>query len=202
VWDFYFYRFLTGLGVGGEFAVGVSLVAEVVSDRARPHALGWLQALSAVGNITAALINMGLGALAGAELLGSWATWRITFVLGALPAALTILIQRKLKEPERWRKAVADESSRKQLGSLRELFGEPRWRRNAIVGMLLGFAGVVGLWGIGFCVFDFARAVFRERYEAENLAAPLIEARLTALVGYISLLLNHRHCIYFLVSQR
>src|SRR6516225_6440290 len=60
-WDFAFYRFLTRLGVGGEFAVGVSLVAEVMPDRARPFALGLLQALSAVGNISAALLNIALG---------------------------------------------------------------------------------------------------------------------------------------------
>ena len=36
-WDFAFYRFITGLGVGGEFAVGVALVAEVMPDRARPR---------------------------------------------------------------------------------------------------------------------------------------------------------------------
>ena len=63
VWDFAFYRFLTGLGVGGEFAVGVALVAEVMPDRARTSALGWLQALSAVGNMMAALISIGLGEL-------------------------------------------------------------------------------------------------------------------------------------------
>src|SRR5262249_6052260 len=57
LWDFAAYRFLTGLGVGGEFAVGVTLVAEVMSDRARPHALGWLQALSAIGNVGAALLS-------------------------------------------------------------------------------------------------------------------------------------------------
>src|SRR6266436_2053463 len=62
-WDFAAYRFLTGLGVGGEFAVGVSLVAEVMPERARPFALGLLQALSAVGNITAAVISMTLGHL-------------------------------------------------------------------------------------------------------------------------------------------
>ena len=62
-WDFAFYRFITGLGVGGEFAVGVALVAEVMPDRARPHALGLLQALSAVGNVSAALISIGLGRL-------------------------------------------------------------------------------------------------------------------------------------------
>src|SRR5215218_2571679 len=62
-WDFAFYRFLTGLGVGGEFAVGVALVAEVMPNRARPYALGLVQALSAVGNISAALINMSMGPL-------------------------------------------------------------------------------------------------------------------------------------------
>src|SRR5207253_8787533 len=59
-WDFAFYRFITGLGVGGEFAVGVSLVAEEMPDRARPFALGLLQALSAVGNITAGLCGIAL----------------------------------------------------------------------------------------------------------------------------------------------
>ena len=48
-------RFLTGLGVGGEFAVGIALVAEVMPDHARARALGWVQALSAVGNMMAAM---------------------------------------------------------------------------------------------------------------------------------------------------
>src|SRR6476661_6679890 len=79
-WDFAFYRFITGFGVGGEFAVGVSLVAEVMPDKARPHALGLLQALSAVGNVSAALISMGLGHLeqTGALKCG----WRWMFVVG------------------------------------------------------------------------------------------------------------------------
>src|SRR5262249_56071213 len=59
-WDFALYRFLTGLGVGGEFAVGVALVAEVFHDRARPHALGWLQSLSAVGNVAAGPVTLRL----------------------------------------------------------------------------------------------------------------------------------------------
>src|SRR5687768_13946287 len=79
VWDFAFYRFLTGLGVGGEFAVGVALVAEVMPEKARTHALGWLQTLSAVGNITAAFINMGLGIAEGGEMLGDVPPWRIMF---------------------------------------------------------------------------------------------------------------------------
>jgi MFS family permease len=107
-WDFAFYRFLTGLGVGGEFAVGVSLVAEAMPDRARPHALGWLQALSAVGNVSAALIGMALSAEAATTgiaqishaLLGPEAhvpaPWRIMFVVGSLPAVLALRSMRRL----------------------------------------------------------------------------------------------------------
>src|SRR3970282_1841230 len=91
VWDFALYRFLTGLGVGGEFAVGVALVAEVMPDRARTHALGWLPTVSAVGNISAAVINMGLGGAEGEGMLGDYKAWRIMFVIGALPALLAIV---------------------------------------------------------------------------------------------------------------
>src|SRR5207244_7793053 len=101
-WDFAAYRFLTGLGVGGEFAVGVALVAEVMPDRARPYALSSLQALSAVGNVTAALLTMLFGHLESLGSLGTWGSWRPLFLVGALPALLVLIIRRKLKEPERW----------------------------------------------------------------------------------------------------
>src|SRR5689334_7837238 len=103
-WDFAFYRFITGLGVGGEFAVGLSLVAEVMPDRARPHALGLLQALSAVGNVSAALISMGLGQLEASGSIGS--AWRWMFVIGAVPALLALAIRARLKEPEKWKAAA------------------------------------------------------------------------------------------------
>jgi MFS family permease len=123
VWDFSVYRFLTGLGVGGQFAVGVALVAETMPDRARPFALGWLQALSAVGNMMAALIGMGLGGLEQSGAIGS--AWRWMFIVGALPAFLCIAIFKKLKEPEQWKRAKADKV---RMGSMSELFSDPRWR--------------------------------------------------------------------------
>lgn len=168
-WDFALYRFLTGLGVGGEFAVGVSLVAEVMPDRARPFALGFLQALSAVGNITAALISIVLGQLEESGAIGS--AWRIMFVVGTLPALLAVLIRRRLKEPERWQTAVREgETQHRKLGSYAELFRTPRWRRNAIVGVLLASSGVIGLWGIGFFSIDLNRSVFRADFQREALA--------------------------------
>jgi MFS family permease len=188
VWDFALYRFLTGLGVGGEFAVGVALVAEVMPDRARPHALGFLQALSAIGNITAALIGMTLGEMKTAGLIDT--PWRLMFVVGVLPAALAVLVMRRLKEPQRWTALATTEKTKKQLGSYAELFGDPRWRRNAIVGLLLASSGVIGLWGIGFFSFELIGAVFRDTFEKQGLSKGETNGKVTFWIGITSLVLN------------
>ncbi|MFO0914123.1 MAG: MFS transporter [Pirellulales bacterium] len=196
-WDFSFYRFITGLGVGGEFAVGVALVAEVMPDRARPFALGWLQALSAVGNVSAALISMSLARLEATGVVGDWNiggfqmnAWRLMFVVGTLPALLAVLIRSKLKEPDRWQHAVHDGAAKKTVGLYGELFGDPRWRHHAIVGMLMAFAGVVGLWGIGFFSFDLFDAVFRKHFEAQGLDPAGVAGKIGFWKGITSVLQN------------
>ena len=121
-------------GVGGEFAVGVALVAEVMPDKARPYALSLLQALSTVGNIGAAVTSMSLGHLETTGVLGSlggWAAWRWMFIIGAFPALLVVVIRRNLKEPERWVQMKASGMDMKKLGDYGELFGNPNWRRPA-----------------------------------------------------------------------
>ncbi|MFN9768773.1 MAG: MFS transporter [Planctomycetota bacterium] len=195
IWDFALFRFLTGLGVGGEFAVGVALVAEVMPNSIRQYALGFLQSCSTIGNVTAAVININLGiaegngALKSMELAGQPLTaWRLMFLIGALPALLVIVIRARLKEPESWvaLQAGADKS---QLGSYRELFSV-RWRRNAIVGFLLGLSGVVGLWGIGFFTFDLINVVATSRFEAEGLAKEQVAGKVAFWVGMTSVMLN------------
>lgn len=158
-WDFSLYRFLTGLGVGGEFAVGVALVAEVMPAAARPYTLGLLQALSAVGNISAAFINLGLGLAEEQGMVTS--PWRIMFLIGAVPALLALVIRRRLKEPERWQQASHEGAVAKQLGSYRELFSEPLLRKHALLGLVLGCAGIIGLWSVGFFTMDLIRFVQR-----------------------------------------
>jgi len=147
-WDFITYRFLMGLGIGGLFAAAVSLVAEVTPPAARPHALGLLQALSALGNVIGSAITIYLkpqSRLFGIE------NWRWIFLVGILPALLVVAIQRTLKEPESWQRAKtrASEDIQKQLGAWRDLFS-PGLRRNTIVGLFLAVAGVIGLWGVAF----------------------------------------------------
>ncbi len=149
--DFAIYRFLTGLGVGGVFGLAVALVADSVPDGARTGALGMLQALSAVGNITAGVIAMVLGNMASSGVIEDGNMWKYMFLVGALPAFLCVFIQIRLKEPEKWVKAR--ESGRLtgvRFGSYAVLLGEARWRKPALFGMLLCVAGIIGLWGIGF----------------------------------------------------
>jgi MFS family permease len=190
-WDFAFYRFLTGLGVGGQFAVGVSLVAEEMPERARPFALGLLQALSAVGNITAALTGIILAFLLKAGVIEESRSWRIMFLIGTVPALLVLFIMRRLKEPERWKKLAAEKSLRERLGAYwSELFHDPRWSRNAVVGLLLASSGIIGLWAIGFFSIDLQRAIFRDRLQAEGLPLPEVSFREDLWASMTSVMLN------------
>ena len=146
VTQFMIFRALTGLGVGGVFGLAVALVADALPEVARPKALGMLQALSAVGNVTAGLCAM---ALSGTDPMVSW---KYLFWIGSIPAFLCIFIMARLKEPEKWvaAKAASVGDRSKAMGSYTSLFGDARWRKSALLGMMLCVAAVVGLWGVGF----------------------------------------------------
>src|SRR5262245_38003850 len=91
--DFAIYRFVTGLGVGGVFGLAVALIADSLPDRARSGALGMLQALSAVGNVTAGLISMAVGQLVANKAVSPALSWKLMFLVGAVPAFLCVFIQ-------------------------------------------------------------------------------------------------------------
>lgn len=154
-WQYGLCRFLTALGVGGEFAAGAALVAEVWPERSRPMALGTLQALSAVGNMMAALIVYFLSNVG----------WRWAYFVGAAPALLVVWIRASVKEPERWQQAkaaAARDGERKELGNMVELFRDPTLRRNTLAGVLMALAGVGGLWGVGFFLPDLTGNVLQK----------------------------------------
>jgi len=149
--DFCAYRFITGLGVGGVFGLAVALVADWVPDRTRAPALGMLQSLSTLGNITAGFLGMGIGLLAVRSLLPfGLKSWQAMFLVGAVPALLCVPIIGRLKEPEKWKRAKAEGvRTGAPLGSYASLLKDPKWARHAWFGLILCSAGIVGLWGIG-----------------------------------------------------
>jgi|YelNatPaOPRAMG01_1025707.scaffolds.fasta_scaffold02954_9 MFS family permease len=168
--DFVLYRFLVGLGVGGMFGAATTLVAESVPGRFRTVALGSLQALSALGNMLGATLSLGINP--GQEnFLGQWSGWRVLFFVGIVPALLVVPIVLVLKEPEPWKKAKAEAASgvaSKQVGAMADLFRHPRWRRHTLVGICLGLAGMVGLWGIGFFSPELISTALKEQPVEDN----------------------------------
>jgi MFS family permease len=146
-----FARFMTGVGVGGEWAAGAALVAETFPQRSRPMALGFLQALSSVGNMMAAGITWGIEGAGITDVQ----SWRIVYFVGAVPALLVLWIRRSVHEPEKWVQAKEHASVGKEMGKIGQMFTHPVLRRNLIASVLMGAAGVGALWGVGFFSTDF-----------------------------------------------
>jgi len=157
IWDFMLIRFLAGLGIGGQFAVGASLLAETMPAAARPYALGVMQVLSALGNVGAALIAMTFTELDAAKML-PMSDWRCIFLFGSIPAVLAYFVVRYIREPESWQASVR-EGGRKNVGSVKELFSNPTLRKHVILGMILATTGVIGAWGIGLFSLELSRKV-------------------------------------------
>ena len=169
--DFAIYRFITGLGVGGVFGLAVTLVADSLPARSRTGALGLLQALSAVGNISSGLIYLLVTSLSKADVIASNMSWKVMFLVGALPAFLCVFLQMKMKEPEAWVKARKEgKVTGVKFGSYAELFGNPVLRWNALFGMLLCVAGIIGVWGIGFFAPDLVRDVITNNLTQQEIA--------------------------------
>jgi MFS family permease len=113
------------------------------------------------------------------------------FVVGAVPAMLAVFVFLRLKEPEKWRLAAAkytlNERLRAYFGSL---FENPRWTRNALVGLLLASSGIIGLWAIGFFSIDLQRSIFRQEFTAQKLAPADITFYVDVYAGLTSVMLN------------
>ncbi|HLA83234.1 MAG TPA: MFS transporter [Thermoguttaceae bacterium] len=167
VWDYLAYCFVMGVGAGGIFPIGCTLVAESLPDKTRSPALGMMQTFSAVGNVGAGLIALGIVALLAAGVVSTY--WRWLFSIGIIPSLLAVIVASKLREPDVWKRAVAEGRTKK--AGLGQLFAERRWRRNAIVGLLLAASGVVGLWSIGVFSNDLTQLFVGSQYDdARRLA--------------------------------
>ena len=95
LWSLMFWRAVVGLGLGGEWSTGTVLVAESWPARHRAKAIGMMQSGFALGYMLAAAL--------AALVLPRWG-WRVLFLIGVLPALLTFLIRRHVREPEVWLK--------------------------------------------------------------------------------------------------
>jgi len=149
-WQHVSLRFFVAFGVGGEWAVASAMVAEVFPKFARVKSLGIFHATSTLGSylaIAAGFFIVSNEALRNHAIEGL--NWRLCFLLGALPALLTIWIRMRLKEPESWVKARqrAETDPSQRTGHLRDLFS-PELRRKTATGVCLAGVGLATFWGV------------------------------------------------------
>jgi MFS family permease len=172
-WQLALFRFITALGIGGEWAAGAALVAEVWPEDKRTRAAGLLQSAWAAGFILAAILNL---------LLRNH-SWRLIFVVGIAPALVALLVRLWVREPERWVKARAEErrSGGPPAPKLAELFS-PGLIRATLVGSGLAFVAVFGLWG----ATNWTPTLVRALPDLQGMDA----GELTSRVSYATMMLN------------
>jgi MFS family permease len=134
VWELGIYRFLAGVGIGGEWALAGTYVAEAWPEDRRKMGAGYLQTGYYAGFFMAAALNYTIGATFG---------WRAMFLVGIVPVIVSIVVLLRVKETEKWQKVEA--TVVKQASSLRSIFSA-QYRQRTIVATVLLTVAIIGLW--------------------------------------------------------
>lgn len=132
IWQLALFRLLAGIGIGGEWTLGGTFVAEEWPESRRKMGAGYMQTGYYVGTLLAALLNAWIGARYG---------WRAMFAVGGSPALLVFLIQYGVHEPKRWKAAVSKSAS----SPMRMLFSN-EYRRRTLLNAFYLFVSIAGLW--------------------------------------------------------
>jgi MFS family permease len=136
VWEWNGYRFLTAIGVGGEWAMAGTLLAEVLPERVRARLGGAMHSAAYVGVLAVSTLYL----LAGPQL-----GWRGMFLIGGLPALAVFIIRRTTPEPERWQQRAEEARGRAFWQPVIEVLTPP-YRARTIGNLLLLAVCVIGLW--------------------------------------------------------
>jgi MFS family permease len=137
VWTLALFRFLAGVGIGGEWSIGASLVSEDWPEERRTMGAALMHTGYYFGFFLASAANYFIGSHFG---------WRSMFVVGGTPAFLVALIRNRVQEPVRW------ESKHKELGkkwTMRRVFlaiFSPEYRRRTIMNSIYLIVSLIGLW--------------------------------------------------------
>ncbi len=160
VWQLGLFRFLAGIGIGGEWTLGGILVAEEWPEDRRVQGAAWMHTGYYFGFFVAAGLNYWIGAKYG---------WRAMFALGGTPALLVALMRYGVHEPARWKNRVA------AAGSPFARIFSPVYRRRTLLNALFLLIAMIGLWAgsvyVPGAVSQIAAREGRPAAEAARLAS-------------------------------
>jgi MFS family permease len=191
-------RFMVGIAVGSEWATGSSMMAELWPDNARGKGAGLMQCGLGIGFFVASFVWLFISPL-GPD------SWRYMYLIGVIPALLTLWIRRSIPESHLWEKAdakrraalerkrtgqVLDESEQKLARfTLVDLFSDPAIRKQTIIVFLMSLTTTVGFWGISTWVPPFVAGIAAKagRPPAEWASYAGMAYTVGSVLGYISL---------------
>ena len=133
----YVFRFLAGVGAGGEYGVGITLIAESFDH----DKIGKMTSLAAIGGQLGAV----LAAIAAALIIPTLG-WQALFVFGLVPVGLTYFIRRHLHESAEF--LSARQRPNRQPIRLGALFRTPRLAYQTVALMVMVVVQIAGYFGL------------------------------------------------------
>src|SRR5438445_5648720 len=173
VWTLALFRFLAGVGIGGEWGIGAALVSEDWPEARRTRGAALMHTGYYIGFFLAAAANYFIGSRFG---------WRYMFAVGGVPAVFIAWIRKNVREPARWENKI------EQLGeawSMRRAFFvlfSPRYRRRTILNSLYLIVSLTGLWA-GSVYTPAAMTHIADRVGRSEMQAARLASYATALLG-------------------
>lgn len=154
------FRFLAGIGVGGEWAMAGTYVAEAWPEDRRKMGAGYLQTGYYAGFFVAAALNFTVGASFG---------WRAMFLCGLAPVIVSLVTLARVKEPARWQRTqTVTHLGATRRSPLREIFSPRYLKRTLVMSALLSVA-IIGLWA--GTVYEPTAIVFLARAQGMDAAS-------------------------------
>jgi MFS family permease len=174
LWQFAIFRVLLGIGMGGEWASGATLVSETWPEKHRGKALGIMQSCWAIG--------YGLAAVVVAIVLPSFG-WRAVFFAGLIPSIFTLWIRRSVREPQMWVTANAAH------GTVTDASGAKFPLRLAILLTGMNAATMFAWWGLNLWVPSYLRLPTTSGgvgLSTETMAIFIVAMQVGMWLGYVT----------------
>lgn len=178
VWTLAFLRFFAGIGIGGEWSIGASLISEEWPEHLRTRGAAWMHTGYYFGFVLAALANYFIGARLG---------WRYMFVVGGLPALLVGIIRNNIREPERWVERMGILGEEWKIHHALTVLFSPKYRRRTILNSTYLIVSLAGLWA-GSVYVPAAITYIAVNSGRTTLIAAHMASYATALLGTATVL--------------
>ena len=157
------FRFIASLGIGGEWAAGAAMVAEVVPEKRRVEAGALLYTAAPLGLFLAAFVTkwiQGVVFVSQPEV-----SWRYVFAFGLIPAIIAFLVRLFVKEPEAWKEAATNEPAAR----MKDLFS-PEWRRITWSGLAMAFIALICWWSCNAFIPTIAAGLANAHAKVQGLS--------------------------------